>query len=357
MTTTQRVVLWFGLVNGVLMGLVPPWKHVSNYTLNGESDRSQRPAGYAFIAKPPAPAKNNLDPDLGTFGVGIAIDADRLALQYTVLALATGCLFMTVKARRDCRGCCDLSVGDAARDSNPAARDGARQAQMAADCSTVGPASTTTAVSGASWWRFRPLASLGFAVHGWSWFTAAVGVILLVFYFDSRTAHLSLTTPADVGELLGKVCGASIVCIGLAVTFSYITWLSGRKSAAAATLGWMMGVTVAVVCTASGIRMSERDRQRRVEQARQAAAWSASEAYRDVAQQYQTRRPLWEAGTVIRPAPAPPTPDAHRRSSDAAPAKAPRVIDVYEQDELDAQRQREQRPQPALRDAWDSVPE
>src|SRR5256885_1606162 len=95
MTTGQKVILWSSLISGVLMGLFPPWKHTTDFAFAGFFDKSERPAGYTFIATPPAPAPNGHWNDrLRMVGVGVTIDVKRLAVQYVVLIVGGVGLFL-----------------------------------------------------------------------------------------------------------------------------------------------------------------------------------------------------------------------------------------------------------------------
>jgi len=78
----QRKIVIIGVVLFVLMGLFLPWKH----TLDYESIRWERPAGYAFIALPPEPEG----------AIGARIDISRLIVQWLILAAASSLgMFMT----------------------------------------------------------------------------------------------------------------------------------------------------------------------------------------------------------------------------------------------------------------------
>jgi hypothetical protein len=70
----------------ILACLFPPWL----YSLNGPNGiHSRKPAGYYFIAKPPAPESS-----YPTYGV--EIDLTRLAIEWAALAAITGMVWVFV---------------------------------------------------------------------------------------------------------------------------------------------------------------------------------------------------------------------------------------------------------------------
>ena len=78
LTRWERRITWLALIVVVAMALFPPWVH----TLNRPGKVSfERPAGYAFLAEPPAPR--------GPIG-GVSIDLTRLLIQIAAVAVFAG---------------------------------------------------------------------------------------------------------------------------------------------------------------------------------------------------------------------------------------------------------------------------
>lgn len=86
----QRLIIIIGMAIIVFMGLFPPW----TYTFKVQSIYSEKPAGYSFIASPPA--KNSNDQRQG-----IKIDMSRLLIQWVVVIAASGCGVLLATKRKD----------------------------------------------------------------------------------------------------------------------------------------------------------------------------------------------------------------------------------------------------------------
>ncbi len=86
----QKIIMWFGILVIILMGLLPPWKKTFSY----QGSYSEKPAGYYFITYPPE-AKIKVE--------GYKIDITRLGLQLIMVSLVTGGLIVTFgrKKRKD----------------------------------------------------------------------------------------------------------------------------------------------------------------------------------------------------------------------------------------------------------------
>lgn len=86
----QRLIIMIGMAIIVCMGLFPPW----TYTFKATSIFSEEPAGYSFIASPPARRNTNLRH-------GIKIDTSRLLIQWVVAIFASGCGILLTTKRKD----------------------------------------------------------------------------------------------------------------------------------------------------------------------------------------------------------------------------------------------------------------
>ena len=100
----QQTVIWGAIVAGILMGVVPPWQHVTDFSWNDITNHSVRSAGYAFIGTPPEPEPFRLfrnHSKLRDLGVGVRIDAARLLVQYVVIGMLTAGLFFAFRERSE----------------------------------------------------------------------------------------------------------------------------------------------------------------------------------------------------------------------------------------------------------------
>jgi len=79
MNLKQSIILVVGVSTLILMGVHPPW----TYTFTSNQMQSEKPAGYEFIFSPPRTERSKRS-------YGVKIDVSRLAVQWFVVALATG---------------------------------------------------------------------------------------------------------------------------------------------------------------------------------------------------------------------------------------------------------------------------
>lgn len=89
LTQTQQKLIWAALVLLAIMVIFPPWI----YTFSNSLTHSETPAGYFFIASPPAKARDHVFH-------GVKLDTARLSVQFigTLTALGLG-LLLTAKRK------------------------------------------------------------------------------------------------------------------------------------------------------------------------------------------------------------------------------------------------------------------
>lgn len=87
MNSSQRRAVVVGALVLLLMGLVPPWKHVRTFG----SISSEQPAGYHLILSPPSVRSSSHG-----FGWGVQLDFARLLMQCIVVIVATGAVVVVL---------------------------------------------------------------------------------------------------------------------------------------------------------------------------------------------------------------------------------------------------------------------
>lgn len=86
MNAKQKVILAIGAAAFCAMGVCPPWTQTFKY----QATYSEKPAGYALVFSPPSPARQ--EPMYG-----VTLDSRRLLVQWAVLTVIVGVLWLTVK--------------------------------------------------------------------------------------------------------------------------------------------------------------------------------------------------------------------------------------------------------------------
>jgi hypothetical protein len=100
MNSGQRSVLLLVVAAMVAIGLYPPWTYTSDFEWHGVSEHTIRPAGYRFIASPPPPILNeSISPNLRTMGIGVKIDAVRLAAEFATIIVCAAAVLFAAKSR------------------------------------------------------------------------------------------------------------------------------------------------------------------------------------------------------------------------------------------------------------------
>ncbi len=94
MNLKQKVCIWIGIASFVLMGLLPPWV----YRFDSDVVRMEASAGYSFLTSPPAP-KEGYYAEQGDF-ITVRIDVTRLLIQWAMVVVLVGGLFVTLRERR-----------------------------------------------------------------------------------------------------------------------------------------------------------------------------------------------------------------------------------------------------------------
>jgi hypothetical protein len=91
MNVGQCAILVIALLLAVAIGLFPPWKRSINFHSEEITIVSERPIGYAFIARPPDP--NSIEDKEASYEANLAtsmtLDICRLGVQYIALILVT----------------------------------------------------------------------------------------------------------------------------------------------------------------------------------------------------------------------------------------------------------------------------
>jgi hypothetical protein len=97
MNRGQQAVLWTTVAVAVGMGMFPPWRHVTNYSIGPYSERSERPAGWHYLGSLPTPEPHPSKPGPPLAGESIAIDGPRLAIQWILTGLVGATAFVWLK--------------------------------------------------------------------------------------------------------------------------------------------------------------------------------------------------------------------------------------------------------------------
>jgi len=92
MNANQKKCLIWGIAVIAIMGAFPPWRM---YSCAPQSHiKRYEPADYSFIAEPPKPRWSKYRV------YGVAIDLPRLLIQWAVVAVITGGLFVALKDKK-----------------------------------------------------------------------------------------------------------------------------------------------------------------------------------------------------------------------------------------------------------------
>ena len=239
MNARQKVVLWVALPIGVVMGLVPPWKHVTNFSVSGRgADRSERPAGYAFLATPPDSLPNPITraggPD-APFGMGVQLDFGRLGLQSGLLLLLTGGL---IYATAHAPGSRPIPVpAPAVRRSH----DGARPAAS----SNAHAHNAHAHDASPSAWRYRSLGGTGYEAPLTLWVVAITAALFITF--TGEEGQVLLAGNASLDRAGGTFVRAFIGCLVGGLIGSYLAWRAVGKSPTAAAIGAIGGAMLVMV--------------------------------------------------------------------------------------------------------------
>ena len=89
MTRLQSSSITIGAGLLLLASLFPPWLHT--FQAPGIS-QVRRPAGYHLLVTPPPPAQDNLR-------FGVALDLQRLLIEYLIIVVGSGTLFILGRGR------------------------------------------------------------------------------------------------------------------------------------------------------------------------------------------------------------------------------------------------------------------
>lgn len=222
MNKRQATTLFIALFLGILMGAFPPWVSTANVRLGGYSESWERPMGYAFLVAPPDTARNAMgDPQYQRIGMGVRLDAARLGVQYIILALFTGALFICLRKNASLR---------------PLAS--APPAAIATAAPVSGPLANTVRVrSPSSGHRqgFHPLNDLN------AWFSVVGGAMIHTFFVPN--ARPSTSPEIIAGHFMGAaIMGLLGGCVG-----GVIAWRCIRRSHNAGMIGFAAGVAVIFV--------------------------------------------------------------------------------------------------------------
>jgi len=108
MNAKQKTILCLGVGAFVLMGLFPPWVYCYNewpfspYTSPGAPREIRYAVGYSFLTKPPMGRSipRNTDMFLTRSNMFVALDIERLCVQWAIVAVITGGLFVICAGRK-----------------------------------------------------------------------------------------------------------------------------------------------------------------------------------------------------------------------------------------------------------------
>ncbi|HWE95989.1 MAG TPA: hypothetical protein VG269_18650 [Tepidisphaeraceae bacterium] len=255
MSRGQRFAFWSVLITAILMGAYPPWKYTSDLKVGIVAARSERPAGYAFIADPPEPAHNQTPADkYGTLGAGVSIDGSRLFVQYAMLATITAGLFFALKHRLlPSRFLIGQKPGKSASTESP-------QAPPDSEKRPKPPTAAARDSSSVVWWRFRSLRAEGFKIEPTLWVFSLLGGLFIAFtdHVDAWL-HGNLSSGL-VTDATGSAIGGFIGVFAFSLSGSYVAWRTMRKSPMAPHVGGFIGAVLIVAAVISG--KTQRDHQR-----------------------------------------------------------------------------------------------
>lgn len=262
MNSRQRTVLWVAVATGVLMGLVPPWKHTRSFSWHGQSDNSSRPAGYAFIASPPDTVPifpGMANSRMAQFGVGVGIDTVRLAVQYTVLAVLTAGVLLSLNGARG------EGAGQSRKNAAPVPYV-VQPPPRPESPLPVGeqPATSPPAPARPSPWhslspdryRLRPLTRQA------SGYLVASTLAFVVAYALFSNAWKGPRS-AVAGAFLGTVVGLFGICVAVGWGTAAMAWKACQKSQKAAVGAFISGAIAAFVWVMVGSWRVEQVRQQR----------------------------------------------------------------------------------------------
>jgi len=233
MNNRQVATLVIALSFGILMGAFPPWVSTANVRLGEYSESWERPVGYAFLVAPPDTARNAMgDPQYQRIGMGVRLDAARLGVQYIILALFTGALFVCLRK--------NVSLRPLTSAPSPAV--------AAIDAPVSGRLANAVRVhSPSAMYRqgFHPLNDLN------AWLTVLAGAAINTFFVPNARSSTSPET------LAGHFIGAAIVCLLGGCVSGVIAWRCIRRSHNAGMIGFAIGVAAILVLAYAGqMRMS-----------------------------------------------------------------------------------------------------
>jgi hypothetical protein len=288
----QSVVLWVALVSGVVMGTLPPWIYTTDYTSAMVSERSERPAGYAFIGSQPVTQPNHhFSKQLSGAGTGVRIDATRLAVQYIVLAIIGGGLLFILKGKASAgllsqsRTYTDEELNAAIRKTKSASKpkppdnagddsddDDNPPSSLPVPASIVqreGSRGVVGTANARSRWRLYSMASVGFRFDPWLWILSFAGGLFPIFI--DGIDRVALDNGSSMAWTFGGVMGSALTCFVFALASSYVAWRVAPKASNAPFWGGLCGIALAVAIMMFDGTFSNKDRQRH----ESAARWNA----------------------------------------------------------------------------------
>jgi hypothetical protein len=324
MSRGLRFAFWSVLITAILMGSYPPWKYTSDLKVGIVAARSERPAGYAFIADPPEPAHNQIPIDqYGTMGAGVSIDGSRLIVQYALLATITGGLFFALKHRL-----LPLHFLIGQKPGKPASPE-TPQAPPDSEKRPKPPTATARDSGAVPWWRFRSFRAEGFKVKPTLWVFSLVGGVFIAFTENLDAWLHGNLSGRMVAEAIAGAIGATLALFLYSLGGSYIAWRMARKSVMAAHVGGFI-VAILIVAVDVGEKM-QRHHQRQETTDRQRSNVNDSYQAHQPHIHYQAQQShIYELGDVIR-FPDPGSPHSWQddpvisppRSSQGAPVASP----------------------------------
>ena len=109
MNVKQKVCILIGIALFVLMGILPPWVYRVDMENNGAGLRIEASAGYSLLISPPVPRKRKDHVEAGfqwrewewrSNFTTVSIDVTRLLIQWAMVVVLVGGLFVTLGERR-----------------------------------------------------------------------------------------------------------------------------------------------------------------------------------------------------------------------------------------------------------------